>query len=315
MSFDISAFDRYPKLQSILAEICRVWPEHAGYCESRFRNDQPAALSRSEEVADLVHRLADVHSITEHCADYRWMCERFLEEELIFRRTGKYRLATFRDAYEQVYSRHDYMSRYVRGILISQLVWHPHALAFEFFRSRFLALCPPGSRHLEIGPGHGLFLYFASQSPNITGLEAWDVSESSISATRSALTKLGVSMDVKLTLQDVLAASPATAPFDSAIISEVLEHLEHPERALATLRASLRPGGRLFINAPVNSPAPDHIYLWSSPDEFVTWVRAQDFEIEASEYYPVTGASLERAMRQKLSISCVVVARRPHFTS
>jgi ubiquinone/menaquinone biosynthesis C-methylase UbiE len=137
------------------------------------------------------------------------------------------------------------------------------------------------------------------------------VSKSSIAATTKALSKLGVTRKISLIEQDVLAATAKPDAFDSAIISEVLEHLERPDLALKTLRATLRPGGRLFINVPVNSPAPDHIFLWTDPNEFVDWVAAQGFEIEAKEFYPVTGASLERAIRKKLSISCIVVARRP----
>ena len=309
-SFDMARLSPYPSLHRIVSEVLAVWPEHDSYCEARFRDDPPGFMARSEELGRLVLRLVDADLRT-YCADYRWMCEKFVAEEYFFRSEGRYRLSTFKEAYDQIYSNADYMTRYVRGILISQFVWSPHALAFDCFRTQFLPGNQDGARHLEVGPGHGLGLYFASQDPRIASLEAWDVSQSSVAATRHALAKLGVTRPVTVVEQDVLAAPARAGAFDSAVISEVLEHLERPEQALATLRTALRPGGRLFINVPVNSPAPDHIYLWTSHDGFVDWVQSHGFEIESTRFLPVTGATLERAAKRQLSISCVVIARRP----
>ena len=310
MALDLKRFSEHPSLQRIVGEVLAVWPEHEAYCETRFRDDPPGFLQRSEDLAELVLKLAGPDLRT-YCEDYRWMCEAFVAEEYYFRCEGRYRLSTFNEAYEQIYSNAEYMTRYVRGILISQFIWSPHALAFDYFRTDFLPGNQPGARHLEVGPGHGLGLYFAAQDPRIATLEAWDVSQSSVAATRHALTRLGVTRPVDLVQQDVLAAPARTSAFDSAVISEVLEHLERPDLAMATLRSALRPGGRIFINVPVNSPAPDHIYLWTSHEGLVDWVVSQGFDIESTRFLPVTGATLERAAKRKLSISCVVIARRP----
>jgi len=310
VTFDLAKLSGHPSLHRVVSEVLAVWPEHESYCESRFRDDPPGFVQRSDDLANLVLRLVGPELRT-YCADYRWMCEAFVAEEYYFRSEGRYRLSTFKEAYEQIYSNAEYMTKYVRGILISQFIWSPHALAFDYFRTHFLPGNQSGARHLEVGPGHGLGLYFAAQDPRIATLEAWDVSESSIAATRHALTKLGVTRPVNLVEQDVLAAPAREDAFDSAIISEVLEHLERPDLALATLRRALRPGGRIFINVPVNSPAPDHIYLWTSHEAFVDWVQSHGFEIESTRFLPVTGATLERAVKRKLSISCVVVAKRP----
>jgi 2-polyprenyl-3-methyl-5-hydroxy-6-metoxy-1,4-benzoquinol methylase len=286
-----------------------VWPEHRNYIEQRFRNFDPAFEERMEELARLA--LIDIgDELDIYCSDYRWMCEAFIQEEIYFRRNSEYRLSSFAEAYAEVYSNPQIMSRYVRGILISQLFWEPHARAFDFFRTAFLSGAPDNARYLEVGPGHGLFLYFASAIPSIASLEAWDVSQSSIAQTRRALAKLGVAREIAIVEQDVLKAPSRHGEFDCAVISEVLEHLEAPDRALQSLHAALRPGGRIFINAPVNSPAPDHIYLWRSTEEFVTFVEAQGFTLERTQFFPVTGATLDSARRKKLSISCVLIGRK-----
>jgi 2-polyprenyl-3-methyl-5-hydroxy-6-metoxy-1,4-benzoquinol methylase len=308
--FDMSRLSEYPNLAVVVDALLAQWPDHASYCAMRFRDDPPGFMKRSDELAGLVIKLAE-GKLDAYCQDYKWMCAEFVKEEIYFRRNKRYRLSTFKEAYDQVYNDKNYMSAYVNGILISQLIWTPHARAFDYFRTHFLPGNPEQSSHLEIGPGHGLFLYFASQEPRVRTVEAWDVSESSIAATRHALDRLGVTQPVSLTLQDVLLAPQQEARFDSAIISEVLEHLEEPGRALDTLRLALKPGGRLFINVPINSPAPDHIYLWRTTEEFTDFVRTRGFEIESSQLLPITGYSLERAVQQDLSISCVLIARKP----
>lgn len=298
----------YPHLETVVAEVLAVWPEHESYVAARFEGDQPDFLNRADEFAQLaIKSMGD--DIRQYCVDYRWMCEEFLKEDLFFVRHGRYRLQTFAEAYEQVYSRSEYMARYVRGILISQMIWKPHALAFDIFRTEFLTGIPQGGNYLEVGPGHGFFLYFASQQP-LGKVEAWDVSASSIAETRSALKDLGATREITIVEQDVLAAPERNDEFDAAVISEVLEHLERPDAALKSLHAALRPGGRIFINAPINSPAPDHIYLWREPDEFTAFVEEQGFEIESKHFLPVTGHTLDRALRRKLSVSCIVIGKK-----
>lgn len=300
----------YPAISTIVDATISQWPEHEQYCEKRFADDSPDFLERCDEFSRLALQMIG-SSLADYVRDYRWMCEEFLQEEFFFHREGHYRLSSFAEAESQVYANSDYMSRYVHGILISQILWHPHARAFDLFRTRFLAALPEGSGYLEVGPGHGFFLFFASKTPAIARLEAWDVSPSSILETKSALSKLGANREIRIVEQDVLAAPPRDAEFDGAVISEVLEHLERPDLALRTLHAALRPGGRIFINAPVNSPAPDHIYLWRSPEEFRQFVEAQGFEVEQAWDLPQTGVALERAQKLGVSISCVVIGRKP----
>src|SRR5690606_32084775 len=122
-----------------------------------------------------------------------------------------------------------------------------------FYKDRFLATNPSGYRHLEIGPGHGLFLYLAANDPSASSVEGWEVSEASLASTREALGKLGLDTLPALRLTDFMDGTSQS--FDSVVFSEVLEHMEDPGEALRNLRNLLAPEGRLFINMPINSPA------------------------------------------------------------
>jgi 2-polyprenyl-3-methyl-5-hydroxy-6-metoxy-1,4-benzoquinol methylase len=297
----------YGNLSRMIAAQLAVFPQHERFLKSRFAAADEAELAFSDEIARLVLKIADP-SIEAVCEDYRWLAHAVLEEEMYFRRHGQYRLSKFADAMEQVYSNAPVMRRYMNGLLASQVWWRNHTDVLKVFRDVFIAGNKDGFSHLEIGPGHGLFLHLAADTPRCASAEGWDISPASIAATRSALDRMGASHKIGLELSDLFA--PHHQTFDSIVCSEVLEHLEDPGAALKEMGKLLTPGGRLFINAPVNSPAPDHIYLFRTPEELVDLMRGRGFEILQTHFAPSTGATLERARKQALTISAVVIATR-----
>jgi trans-aconitate methyltransferase len=93
-------------------------------------------------------------------------------------------------------------------------------------------------------------------------------------------------------------------------MSEILEHLEDPVAAMRAASRHMKPGGYLWINVPANSPAPDHIFLVEGADHAASLVAQAGFEVVRSDAFPMSGATLEKAMKRKLSISCVVLGRK-----
>jgi SAM-dependent methyltransferase len=309
MSSNNLQFSNHPSLRTITSRLTDLWPEHRKYLISRFRDANEARQDRDEQVAALALRLVG-DDLDKFCLDYRWMCEAFTEEEIFFRRSGSYRLKTFAEVDLKIYSNASYMSRYVNGILMSQILWSNHAAALDLFRTRYLPSLPEHFDHLEVGPGHGLFLVFATAEPRCATATAWDVSPTSIAATAKALDKLRIGRRVTLLQRDILL--PATQPHDcdSAIISEVLEHLEQPDVALRTLHDSLRRGGSIFVNIPINSPAPDHIFLWTRPEEVIDLINSTGFSVRETHLLPMTGYRIEDALKRRLSVSCVILASK-----
>lgn len=309
-SSSLPHLEPFPSLAHICAAVLDVWPEHCQFLQSRFVDSAEPALPITEEMAGLVIRIAG-NDLSHFADSYRWTCEALIAEDLHFRRTGSYRWATFEDAYREVYSRADYMQTYLRGLLLSQVLWANQAAAFNFYVEHFLERLSPGADYLEIGPGHGLLLYFAARSPLIGSITGWDVSESSLAMTRHTMETIGVQYPFKLELHNILAPPSVQQVYDAVVLSEVLEHLDRPEAALATVFQALKPGGLAFFNVPVNSPAPDHIYYWGSPVEVEELVRSVGFTIVDSAAAPTTGYSLERALRRKVTVNSLIVAARP----
>lgn len=305
--------ENHPALAEVTRQQIDVWPEHAVYLEKSFAARSPECLAATNLGAELVLKLASHFEggLREVCEDYKYVCQDLiLEEEWYFRRNKKYRLSTFEEAYREYYSKKGLMRRYMNGLLLSGIFWLNHANALEYYLSQFLPRNADGYDHLEVGPGHGLLIYFAAKDPRAGRVAGWDVSAESVAATRRALDTIGVdSKRVELVCQDLFDAKVAANSFDSVVVSEVLEHLEKPLEALKSLRQCMRPGGRIWVNMPVNSPAPDHLYLLRTPEEMLDLMTDAGLTIEQYRFFPMTGVTLERARKHDLTINVAAIGR------
>jgi 2-polyprenyl-3-methyl-5-hydroxy-6-metoxy-1,4-benzoquinol methylase len=304
------ALKNYPDLACISEGVLAAWPEHQSFLAVRFSDPIEPTLPLAEKMANLILRITG-DELPKFIAGYRWVCETLVSEDLHFRRTGRYRWSSFEDVYREVYSRDEYMSNYLRGLLLSQVLWANQAAAFHFYVEQFLARLKPEADFLEIGPGHGLLVYFAARSQQIRSITGWDVSDSSLSMTRHTLETIGINRQFTLSLHNILEPASVFQAYDAVVVSEVLEHLDRPEAALDSVLKALRPGGLAFFNVPTNSPAPDHIYLWDSPAAVEDLVRSRGFSIVSSDAAPTTGYDLDRALRRKVNINSLIIAMRP----
>ena len=296
-----------PETDAIVASVRAVWPDHAAYLLKSFSARSPALLAATEVASSAARKLMAGNE-ARFATGYKWTCDQLRDEEIFFHREGRYRLSTFAEAWDEVYSNHDYMAPYVDGLLLSQILWYNHVGTFEMFLDRVLGAATAPFDYLEIGPGHGLMVYLAARSPLSRTLAAWDVSSVSLHETRVALDRLGVTKPVALVEVDILKAAAPDRQYDLIVISEVLEHLETPGVALAFLRKALRPEGRIFINVPLNSPSPDHIYLFSTPEELVTMVEAAGFRVVSTEMFATQGRKLAAAIANRISVSTGIIA-------
>ncbi len=238
-----------------------------------------------------------------------WTCQKLLDEELHFRRNGTYRFSKISDVIEQIYNKQSYMQPYLNGLLLSQVMWSNHATVFDYYMRHFLPRLANDTRHLEVGPGHGLFLYFAQQSPNISSVTGWDISETSIKETQAALQTLGAHKDnLSLQVTDIMSPPKDAGQFDSIVLSEILEHIEDPHTALKTIKKHLSPKGLLFVNVPINSPAPDHIYLLETPEQSLNLVKDAGYTIIDHGFFTTGNVPLEKAQKNKITISAVIIA-------
>lgn len=115
----------------------------------------------------------------------------------------------------------------------------------EFFKKNFrrrladVLRYTPGGRLLEIGSAYGFFLDVARRHFDAIGFEV------NAEAVRHARTQL--QLDVRT--DDFLNVSPEEigGPVDAAVMWDVIEHLERPDRFIERLARHVRPGGSLHI--------------------------------------------------------------------
>ena len=306
---------RFPHAARIVTCLLSVWPEQERFLRDSFASRDDGLMASTDRHSEIILRMIGGEpDLIRYCEDYRFLCGRILEEEMHFRRTGDYRLSKFAEAEAEIYSDSAFMGRYMNFLLLTQVLLSNHAHALAHFEQSYLTSLPASSHHLEIGPGHGLLLQLAGQSPNIASLTGWDVSPASIEQTRHCLAATGIARPVDLRLQDMFDAPDATENsqrFDSVVMAEVLEHLEDPVAALKAVSRHMAPGGALWIHVPINSPAPDHLYLLRTPEEALDLVRSGGFEPVDHAFFPMSGQTLERARKRQLTISAVISARKP----
>jgi 2-polyprenyl-3-methyl-5-hydroxy-6-metoxy-1,4-benzoquinol methylase len=293
-------------LEQIIERQLTLYPKHKSFLDRRFESLEAAERARCERLAADITKLAEGR-IDDFLLGYDFICNIQRDEEIYFRRQNEYRLKRFEDAFEQVYSNKPYMLNYMRGLLVSQIFWSNHTKSIGFYEDRFLGSLAPEAQLLEIGPGHGLLLARAIEALNEGSAVGWDISQASLEDTKNALRALGISKDYALRERNLFQSG--SERFDAVVFSEVLEHLEEPEAAMRAILSFTKPDGRVYINVPINSPAPDHLFLLRSPEEAVEFVESCGFRITDSAFFPATNYSMEQARKHKLTVSVCLIAR------
>lgn len=296
-----------PATRSIVGAVLEQWGEHAKYLRKGLSARSAEQLQTTEILAEAALTL-EGERLGELAANYRWTCDRLREEELYFHRNGAYRLSSFEEANREVYSNADYMERYVDGLLLSQVLWFNHVGSCDFFMRRSPELLNPAARYLEIGPGHGLMTSLALRDFGLGAATVWDLSAVSVEHTRRSLRKLGFD-SVTCEVRDALSIENGEREFDFIVLSEVLEHIEDPMPVMAKLRSLLSEDGLIFINVPINSPSPDHIYLMETPDAARRLLTENGFVIVDEALFATQGTELERAFKNKVSVSVNMFGR------
>lgn len=128
-------------------------------------------------------------------------------------------------------------------------------------------LVPGGSDVLDIACGAGVLCRKIKRARPDAGVMGVDFSEYMITRNREQDAPLGIEyrcIDVRTSLGVI------EQQFDVVCMCEILEHLEQPERVVASAFARLKPGGRFILTCPHDNSIPDHehVRVWGHDDLF-----------------------------------------------
>ena len=112
----------------------------------------------------------------------------------------------------------------------------------------------PGERLLDIGCGSGWF----GDRCHRHGIDVWamDIGRSGVAGAKTRFPQAATYQ-----VGDLYFLPFAAASFDAVVLSEVVEHLEDIDAALAEARRVLRPGGRLLVSVPYRETIVDHLCI------------------------------------------------------
>lgn len=178
---------------------------------------------------------------------------------------------------------------------------------------------PPHGRHLDAGCGHGAIVDLMGQR----GLDSYGFDASKWMIDQAQRAGLGD----RLRVGDLESDIPFEGRFDVITCLEVLEHLEHPDRALGVIASRLAPGGRLIATTPNLRPRipwndplaadPTHVNV-HQPDWWAQRVREAGLVPHVSTFIAVpflwrlsARLSLSFRMGAQAGPAILVVAKRP----
>jgi HAD superfamily hydrolase (TIGR01549 family) len=128
---------------------------------------------------------------------------------------------------------------------------HPEPYKRFFYGARFRAVlqaldAQAGERILEVGCGSGSYTRELARAG--TELTATDYTPSQLAQARR---NVGAqASEVVFRIEDAQRLTFPDGEFDKVLLSEVIEHVPHPDRAIAEAARVLRPGGLLVASTP-----------------------------------------------------------------
>jgi len=219
--------------------------------------------------------LSSEDSIGEMAHAYLHLCRETLTEQNKFRATRTYAPKSEEETFAEVYGDSARMGRYMTALAVSQFLWPQHYSMLDFFID--VLTRTPFRRYLEIGPGHGLYLYHSASINPGAAFEIVDISEESLRISASLLRSRFTAID--LTAHHRKYDDFSGSSYDLVVMGEVLEHLAAPSAAMAKTRSILSPSGMAFITTCANCPAVDHIYQFTSGDHIRSFIFDNGFDI------------------------------------
>lgn len=219
-------------------------------------------------------------------------------ERIQFLKTGEYKNKNFYDVEKAIYNNSDVMEYHMHGLVLAQFFWIDQYHRFLNFSENLPQYKSNINKYLEVGGGHGLYLYEAiNRLGNDVDYDLVDISMTSIELSKGIIDNDMVNYHHV----DIFGYDPGYK-YDFITIGEVLEHLEEPKAMMDRLGYLLNDNGHIYVTTPVNAPMIDHIYLFNNADEIRNMIVETGFEIVKEKTMYAEDAPKEKAEKYKMPL-------------
>lgn len=302
-------FEDSDRIRQFAARVLAENPTH-----SSFLNSSIAQMS--EEARQELLKYIDYCLSRNLSIDYLAQCYNTITldtqvEQIYFRRHGKYRCSSFKEAAERVYFDSEYMQKYMYGLALTAFLWPNHAVMQEFFVSKF----PKAMRgsYLEIGPGHGYYFRKAAGLGNFSRMLGVDISPTSVALSNDIMQhyKVQTGAQIQIREADFLKFRPDDdEAFSCVVMGEVLEHVENPGLFLKKIAQLSGPDSHIYITTCLNAPAIDHIFLFERSEDVEQLARASGLDVKERFSAPYAGKTLAECEAKRLAVNVAYVMQK-----
>ncbi|MFM9941292.1 MAG: class I SAM-dependent methyltransferase [Hyphomicrobiaceae bacterium] len=202
--------------------------------------------------------------------------------QLMYEDYGRYAPQSFDEVEAAVYSKLEYMTSYLLGVLVTTFAWEHHLRLVEFFEKYFIEPAAEG-KILEIAPGHGGWgLMALKRMPKMT-LSGYDISEASMVIARKLSAANGFGARATYAKANALELDRIpSGGYSHGISCFLIEHLPEPVKLLTNLYHHVKPGGRVFLTGALTAAQEDHIYEFRRETEIMQLAEIAGFRVVAS---------------------------------
>lgn len=216
------------------------------------------------------------------------VCHAFLEMTFEIMRlqnsyyqTGQFALDLNEAQRSNLYQNPELMrDKYLIGLYLAQVFWENHFEKLLFFQSAFLPLLQPNYRLLDVGSGAGTYTLLALRCQPSCTIVANDISPLSSPIIKGlAQVMAGVPDNHIVCRVGDFAEIFAHESFDAIVFSEVVEHLNDPEKGMACLSHLVAPHRFVFFSTATNAAFYDHTIVFNCIADIVHLVEKHGFKV------------------------------------
>lgn len=287
-------------LETILYKIRAKNPLHADKIEANTNDLGKEYIASANLFFDKYQTYLEKNNMTLDfgVSCYLHMIEDMLEERFKFIRTGNYSNTSFEDVEKRIYGNSEIMNYHMHGLVLAQFLWFDQYERILFFKENIGKYIINKNNYLEIGGGHGLYIFEALNTlPEIKQFDLVDISQSSLNLAEGIINDNRINFYLK----NIFDFSEEDK-YDFVTLGEVLEHVEQPLDLFKKAGDLLSDKGVFYITTPINAPMIDHIYLFNNEDEIREMIAQAGFDIIEEKIVISEKISAEKAAKHKAPI-------------